>query len=114
VVDSTLYTTSSMLRTIELLLGLPPMTQYDAAAAPMYAAFTTQPDMRPYTALPPQWNVNEKNKPTAWGAQESIHMALDEIDQAPMRELNEIIWRSVKGPDSVMPAPVHRFWFASR
>jgi len=58
--------------------------------------------------------VNEKNKPTAWGAQDSIHMALDEIDQAPMRELNEIIWRSVKGPDSAMPAPVHRFWFASR
>jgi YVTN family beta-propeller protein len=114
VVDSNLYTTSSMLRTIELLLGLPPMTQYDAAAAPMYSSFTTKPDLRPYSALPPTWDVMEKNKSTAWGAKESIEMALDEVDQAPMRELNEIIWRSVKGSDSEMPAPVHRFWFSSR
>ncbi|GAB4399085.1 MAG: hypothetical protein OHK0048_11850 [Rhodoferax sp.] len=114
VVDSTLYTTSSLLRTIELLLGLPPMTQYDAAAAPLYAAFGTTPDLRPYTALPAQWDVNERNTPTAWGAQESLNMALDEVDQAPMRELNEIVWRSVRGPDSPMPAPVHRFWFAAQ
>jgi hypothetical protein len=103
-----------MLRTIELLLGLPPMTQYDAAAAPMYSSFSTLPDLLPYTALPPSWDVMEKNKPTAWGAKESMEMALDEVDQAPMRELNEIIWRSVKGPNSAMPAPVHRFWFASK
>ena len=51
-VDSTLYTTSSMVRTMELLLGLPPMTQYDAAAMPMYASFTTEADLTPSLPLP--------------------------------------------------------------
>ncbi len=110
-VDSTLYTTSSMLRTIELLLGLPPMTQYDAAAMPMYNSFNTTKDMTPYKALPPMIDVNEKNLATAWGARESLAMNLDEVDEAPMFALNEIIWKSVKGADSPMPLPVHRFWF---
>jgi len=110
-VDSNLYTTSSMLRTMELLLGLPPMTQYDAAAPPMYASFGTTVDLRPYTAIAPKIDVNEKNTQTAWGAKESMQMNLDEVDQAPMFVLNEIIWKSVKGADSEMPAPVHRFWF---
>ena len=111
-VDSTLYTTSSYLRTMELLLGLPPMTQYDAAAMPMYESFGETADLRPYTALPPQWDVNEKNKPTDFGARASLEMNLDEIDEAPMREFNEIIWKSVKGANSEMPAPVHRLLFA--
>jgi len=110
-VDSTLYSTSAMLRTIELLLGLPPMTQYDAAAMPMYNAFGLKQDLAPYTALPPQHDVNEKNLQTAWGARESLAMNLDEVDQAPMFALNEIIWKSVRGADSEMPLPVHRFWF---
>ena len=111
-VDSTLYTTSSYLRTMELLLGLPPMTQYDAAAMPLYESFGTTADLRPYKALPPQWDVNEKNKDTDSGARASLEMNLDEIDKAPMRELNEIIWKSVKGAGSEMPAPVHRLLFA--
>ena len=52
-VDSTLYTTSGMLRTMELILGLPPMTQYDAAATPMYNAFTTSPTLRSRGATKP-------------------------------------------------------------
>jgi hypothetical protein len=110
--DSTLYTTSSMLRTIELLLGLPPMTQFDAAATPMYNAFSTTPDRTPYRHLQPLIDVNEKNVATAWGARASEEMDLDEIDRAPMQEFNEIIWKSVRGADSTMPAPVHRFRFA--
>ena len=113
-IDSTLYTTSSMLRTIELLLGLPPMTQYDASAPPMYAAFTDRPDTRGYTAAPPEWDVNEKNTALAWGARESAEMELDEVDRAPMHALNEIIWKSARGANSAMPAPVHRFWFDTR
>jgi hypothetical protein len=50
--DSTLYTTSAMLRTMELILGLPPMSQYDAAATPMYNAFQPTPVVVPYKALP--------------------------------------------------------------
>ena len=53
VVDSTLYTTSSVLRTMELILGLEPMSQYDAAAPPMYSAFQPMPDAAPFTLLPP-------------------------------------------------------------
>ncbi|MCX6622310.1 MAG: beta-propeller fold lactonase family protein [Acidobacteria bacterium] len=114
VVDSTLYTTSSMLRTIQLLLGLPPMTQYDAAAPPMYAAFQTTPEPGGYTAIAPSYNVDERNTALAWGAKESMEMDLDEVDRAPMFALNRIIWKSVRGADSEMPAPVHRFWFQKR
>jgi YVTN family beta-propeller protein len=114
VVDSNLYTTSSMLRTIELLLGLPPMTQYDAAAPPMFEAFGTEANLKPYTALAPQIDVMEKNTERAWGAAASLAMDFDDVDRAPMYALNEIIWKSVKGADSEMPAPVHRFWFQRR
>ena len=113
-VDSTLYTTSAMLRTIELLLGFPPMTQYDAAAMPMYNAFGTAANLQPYKAIPPRIDVNERNTQTAWGARESMEMNLDEVDLAPMFALNEIIWKSVRGADSEMPRPVHRFWFQRR
>ena len=109
--DSTLYTTSSFLRTMELLLGLPPMTQYDAAATPMYNSFQDSADLTPYTQEAPQVDLNAKNTVTAWGARESIKMDFTEYDRAPMFALNEIIWKSVKGADSVMPLPVRRFHF---
>ncbi len=113
-VDSTLYTTSAMLRSIELLLGMPPMTQYDAAALPMYNSFGTKVDLTPYHAIAPKVDVNAKNTQLAWGAKASMEMNLDEVDEAPMFALNEIIWKSVKGADSEMPLPVHRFWFQKR
>jgi YVTN family beta-propeller protein len=108
-VDSTLYTTSSMIRTMELLLGLPPMTQYDAAATPMYAAFTNPGDLTPYTLMPPEVDVNAKNTLRAWGARESMQMDFSAYDRTPMFALNEIVWKSVKGPKSEMPLPVRRF-----
>jgi len=106
VVDSTLYTTSGVLRTIELILGLPPMSQYDAAASPVRAAFGDEADPRPYTPRPGRYPFDEKNPPDAPGAQASLQMNLDEADLAPERELNEILWRSVRGKDAVMPPPV--------
>jgi hypothetical protein len=113
-VDSTLYTTSAMLRTMELLLGLPPMTQYDAAALPMYNSFGTTANLAPFTAISPTIDVNEKNTQLAWGGKASMEMDLDEVDKAPMFALNEIIWKSVKGADSEMPVPIHRYWFQMR
>jgi hypothetical protein len=110
-VDSTMYTTSSMLRTIELLLGLPPMTQFDAAAMPMYASFNMEADLTPYRHVPPQVDVNAKNTKAAWGARESLAMDFSDYDLTPEFELNEIIWKSVKGPLSEMPLPVRRFHF---
>ncbi|HZZ67877.1 MAG TPA: alkaline phosphatase family protein [Phenylobacterium sp.] len=108
-VDSTLYTTSSMVRSIELLLGMPPLSQYDAAATPFYAAFGTTADLTGYKALPAQYDVNEMNPPTAYGARESAKMNFADADEAPMHRLNEIIWKSVKGAGSPMPPPVHRY-----
>ncbi len=108
-VDSTVYTTSSILRTIELLLGLPPMSQYDAAATPMYAAFGTVADLTPYTAVQPLIDINAKNTRLSYGAPESAKMDFAEDDKAPMHRLNEILWKSIKGEQAEMPAPVHRF-----
>ncbi|HEY0455579.1 MAG TPA: beta-propeller fold lactonase family protein [Verrucomicrobiae bacterium] len=105
-VDSTLYSTSSMLRTIELILGLKPMSQFDAAALPMYNSFQSAPDLRPYNAVFPRVDMKQKNAKTAWGSRESSKMNFAKEDAADDLRLNEIIWRSVKGPDHPMPAPV--------
>jgi phospholipase C len=107
--DNTLYRTSSMLRSMELVLGLPPMSQYDAAATPMYASFAAEPDLTPYNVLPAQIDLNEKNTPKSYGSRASAKMDFDDEDRAPMHLLNEIIWKSVKGADSPMPPPVHRY-----
>ena len=108
-VDSTLYTTSSLVRSIELLLGLAPLSQYDAAATPLYAAFAPQPDLAPFTLRPAQVDLEVRNPSTAYGAKESARMDFRDLDRAPMRRLNEIVWKSVKGAASPMPAPVHRY-----
>jgi sugar lactone lactonase YvrE len=105
-VDSTMYSTSSMLRTMELILGLPPMSQFDAAARPMYAAFGAKADLTPYVYVVPEVDLEETNKATAWGAKLSEGFDLAREDAADDLLLNEVIWRSVKGPDSPMPAPV--------
>jgi hypothetical protein len=105
-IDSTLYTTSGMLRTMELILGLPPMSQYDAAATPMYGSFQATPVFTPYTHREARVSLDEKNEATAYGAAASMAMNLEEADRAPDLELNEIIWRAVKGPASSMPPPV--------
>jgi YVTN family beta-propeller protein len=105
-VDSTLYTTSGVLRTIELVLGLPPMSQYDAAATPLVAAFGERPDTRPFAARPARYPLDEKNGPDAPGAEASSRMNLSEVDLAPEGELNQILWESVRGRGAVMPPPV--------
>jgi hypothetical protein len=105
-VDSTLYTTSGVLRTIELILGLPPMSQYDAAATPMFGAFATKPDPTPYAVRPARVDMHERNREDAPGAQASLRMNMVEADLAPERELNEILWKAIKGKDAVMPPPV--------
>ncbi len=109
-VDSTLYTTSGMLRTMELILGLPPMSQYDAAATPMYGAFQATPVLTSFAHLDARVPLDEKNDQNAWGADASLRMNLTEADLAPERELNEILWRSIKGPHSPMPPTVRSAW----
>lgn len=104
-VDSTMYSTSSLLRTMELILGLKPMTQYDSAATPMFNAFQAQADTRPYDALPANVNLNEQNTERSWGSGASSKMDFSKEDAADDHLLNEIIWHSVRGANNPMPAP---------
>jgi DNA-binding beta-propeller fold protein YncE len=104
--DSTLYTTSGMLRTIELILGLEPLSQYDASATPWYAAFGESPDLKPFAHRPPRISIEERNEASAYGAAASSAMDLEDADRIDMREMNEILWKSVRGAGSPMPPPV--------
>jgi hypothetical protein len=105
-VDHTLYTTSSVLKTIELILGLKPMTQYDLSATPIFNSFTDIPYLHPYDVVKPMINIDAKNRASTYGAKESTRFDFAEEDRAPAVELNEIIWKSIKGKDSRMPPPV--------
>ena len=107
-VDSTQYSTVSMVRTIELILGLPPLSQYDAAARPMYGSFTDRPDLTAYEGVPAMVDVNAVNTELAYGADRSMKMDFSEYDRINDFELNEILWRSIKGVNAPLPAPVRR------
>jgi len=109
-VDSTLYTTCSVLRTMELILGLPPMSQFDASATPLYGAFQPTPVLTPFKHLPARVRLDERNDRMAWGAEASRRMDLTEADRIPEQEFSEIIWRSVKGANSPMPPIVRSAW----
>ena len=104
-VNSSMYSTSGMLRTMELILGLPPMSQYDAAAVPLSDCFTNTPDFKPYTTKPANVDLNQRN--TVWNksAERSQEWNFAREDAAPDLDLNEVVWKSVKGEDSMMPAP---------
>ena len=107
-IDHTMYDTVCMLKTMELILGLEPMSQYDAAAIPLLNCFTAEPDFTPYTCLPNSWPLDEKNMADAFGAEESLAMNFVDVDLAPEQPLNEIVWKSIKGRESVMPKPFTR------
>jgi hypothetical protein len=109
-VDSTPYSTASALRTMELLLGVGPMTQFDAVATPMTAAFSSTPDPRPFDALPPEvslWAKNHKDAPLHEWAAAADFSRPDLMD--PRME-NQAIWMSVRGADSRMPPPPDARW----
>jgi YVTN family beta-propeller protein len=100
-VDHTMYSTSGMLRTIELILGMPPMTQYDAAATPMWRCFTNQPDFTTYDHLPANINLNDKNPSGTAMAIYSEQFEWSREDAVPDLVFNEILWQGIKG----IPAP---------
>ena len=100
-----MYSTSGVLRTIELILGLPPMSQYDAAALPLYNCFNNQPDATPYVVKPTQVNLEQRNVAVNESSKRSATFNLAKEDKVPDLELNDVIWKSVKGEASVMPAP---------
>ena len=104
-VDHTMYSTSSMLRTMELILGLPPMSQYDAAATPMWRCFTSVPDLSSFTSVKPDVNLEEVNQKMTASARLSEEFDFSKEDRAPDLLFSQVIWKAVKGEDSEMPAP---------
>jgi YVTN family beta-propeller protein len=112
-VDSTQYSTVSMVRTMELILGLAPMTQYDAAARPMFESFTDKADVTPYKSEVAKIDLDAKNTRMAYGAERSSKLDFSDYDLADDFELNEILWRSIKGADAPLP-PVVRAAIANR
>jgi hypothetical protein len=107
VVDSTMYSTVSMLRTVELLLGLPPMTQHDAAAPPMVNSFMAKPDLTGFTVVASHTDLLTKNPSQGYGAALSARMDFREYDRIDEDVLNRILWHSIKG-DVPYPAPMRR------
>jgi len=105
-VDSTFYTTASVLRSIEQILGLPPLSQYDAGATPLWNAFARRLDATPFAHLPNTWSLDELN-PTAFRSRIPTR-DLAEADEADEMELNREIWESVH-PGSA-PPPVRQAW----
>jgi hypothetical protein len=107
-IDSTQYATVSMIRTMELILGLPPLSQYDAAARPMFDCFTDTADATPYKHAPAEIDLNAVNGKTAYGAERSNKMDFSEYDKIDDFELNEILWHAVMGVDAPEPPAVRR------
>ena len=104
-VDHTAYSTSGMLRTIELILGIPPMSQYDAGAVPLWKCFTATPNFDQFKALPANINLNDIN--VVWNelSRRSEQFDFSKEDLVPDKELNEVLWKGIKGIHVEMPAP---------
>jgi DNA-binding beta-propeller fold protein YncE len=104
IVDSTMYNQAGVLRTMELILGLRPMTQFDAAARPMFGTFSTQADLQPYSVMEEKTSMTERNPEHGVGAEASAKMDFHDADLADDDDLNEVLWRAIKGTD--VPVPV--------
>jgi Phosphoesterase family len=98
--------TTSVLKTVEQILGLPSLTYFDDRASSLLVDFQQQPVLEGYTALRPQVPLDELNPPDAPGAHESALWDFSRPDRAPERELNRVIWISVKGANSEPPPAI--------
>jgi YVTN family beta-propeller protein len=104
-VDHTPYTTTGLLRTMELILGLPPMSQYDAAATPLWRSFTSAPDTSAFNHLPAQVDIAEKNTATNKLSEKSAAFNFTKEDAVNDAEFNEVLWKGIKGINSIVPSP---------
>ncbi|MDI9364344.1 MAG: bifunctional YncE family protein/alkaline phosphatase family protein [Flavobacterium sp.] len=104
-VDHTMYSTSSVLRTMELILGMPPMTQYDAAAEPMWRCFTANADATAYVAKASNVDLNDKNVKASALTTLSEKYNWSKEDAVPDLVFNTLLWKGIKGLDYVVPAP---------
>ena len=106
----TRYDQESVLRTVEQILGLRPLSLFDGAAVPMYDAFVSageQPDFTPYDSISPQQPLGERTAPSQARAAGKLAASLpfDQLDLAPQALFDRVLWRSVYGPGSRPPAP---------
>jgi hypothetical protein len=104
-VDHTAYTTAGILRTIELILGIPPMSQYDAAATPLWRCFTARPDYSAFNYLPVTVDLDEKNKTINELSRKSETFNFLKEDAVPDGEFNDVLWRGIKGMRNIVPSP---------
>jgi hypothetical protein len=102
-VDHTLYDTSAMLRTMELILGARPAEPVRRQRDPDVAAVPRGPDLRPFGALPEGIGTSQVNTADSYGAAQSGTWNFDAEDRAPMDQLNDVVWHAVKGPDVPYP-----------
>ena len=110
-VDHTMYSTSSALRTMELILGLPPMSQYDAAAEPLWRCFNKTAIHPPFKSLPNKVDLNLKNTAETAMSRISDKFDFSKEDRIPDAQFNAVIWAAIHGLDSKCPAPVHAAFF---
>jgi hypothetical protein len=103
-VDSTHYTTSSMLHTMEMMLGLPPMTEYDATATPMFGCLQSKADTTPFTLLPPGVDLNQKNPTVGALAKRSKKLRFARVDENDPDVFNRLLWDGLK-PGIPYPMP---------
>jgi hypothetical protein len=96
-VDRTLYNTTSVLRTIELILGMEPMTVFDAGARTMANCFQQKADLAPYQSEPPRVSLTDKNPASSPKAEPSLKLDFSRSDLNDDAELNEILWLAIKG-----------------
>ena len=110
-VDHTAYTTTSFLRTIELILGVSPMSQYDASAVPVWRSINNTPDHPAFNARPSNIDLNLKNLLVSEWQKKSEKFDFTKEDNVNDADFNEVIWRAVKGLDSPCPPTVHAAFF---
>ncbi len=112
-VDPTLYTNSGMLHTIELILGMRPMSTFDATATPMNACFTSRPDFTPFVHENARVDIHETNVAGAWGQEWCDGQNWKVADAVPAAGLTEVLWRDARGAGAPLP-PLVRSAFALR
>lgn len=112
-VDHTMYSTSSMLRTMELILGIPPMTQFDAAATPMWRCFTPNANTKSFKAITPFINIDERNTVMNEWQRRSEKFDLAKEDAVPDLEFNIVLWHAIKGDQIPFPGPKRAAFFKS-
>ena len=103
--DHTMYSTTGMLHTIELILGLPPMSQYDAGAMPMYRSFTPTANFSGYVHQEESTDMDQLNLADNELSRESEGFDLTKADRVPEAQLNEVLWKSIKGNKKGNPVP---------